>query len=129
MAMTESSSNCKISRWQLLKRQLNNLDSAEFAARIGQPNTILLDVRTPAEYAAGCLPGAIHLDYFGPDFWAQFDALDRQLTYLVYCRSSRRSTRVCTLMRNGGFSEVYNLEGGLATSLSTLVVSGSTTEG
>ncbi len=128
MAMTELSSGCKISRWQLLKQQLNNLGAAEFEARIGRPDTVLLDVRTPAEYAAGCLPGAIHLDYFGPDFWPRFDALDRTKTYLVYCRSSRRSTRVCTLMRNGGFSSVYNLEGGLATSLPVPDVSDSATE-
>ena len=40
--------------------------------------------------------------------------MDTTAPYFIYCRSSRRSVRACTLMRNGGFQELYNMDGGLA---------------
>lgn len=105
---------CEINRWELLRRQLNNLDQQHFEELVqAAPDAIVLDVRTQSEFEAGHLPGAIHMDYFGPDLIEQMDALDKNKPYLVYCRSGRRSVRVCVLMRNSGFKEVYNLDGGI----------------
>jgi rhodanese-related sulfurtransferase len=105
---------CKISRWQVLKQQLNNLGPAAFEEAMRDVQEVhLLDVRTLAEFEAGALPGAEHLDYLGEEFLDRLDGLDPSRTYLVYCRSGRRSLRVCTLMKNAGFSRVYNLDGGL----------------
>ena len=59
------------------------------------------------------LPNAIHMDYFGADLIEKMDNLDKSKTYLVYCRSGRRSVRVCVLMRNSGFEKLYNLDGGM----------------
>jgi rhodanese-related sulfurtransferase len=106
---------CPVSRWDLLKQQLDNLDAAAFRQKMAEPGVVLVDVRTQAEYTAFHLPGAIHLDYFAPEFIDRLETLDPGATYLVYCRSGRRSTRACTLMRNGGFTEVYNLTEGLNT--------------
>lgn len=105
---------CAPKRWQALKRQLNNLSPVEFARYIhkGQGAT-LIDVRTPEEFERGCLPGAINISYLTPDLWDRLEQLDPAGCYLVYCRTERRSLRVCTLLQNGGFREVYNLDGGL----------------
>ncbi len=104
---------CEVSRWKQLKQQLDNLPPAVFATAVQQQPGIVIDVRTPAEYAAGHLSGARNLDYFAYTFWEEMEKLDRSETYYVYCRSARRSVRACTLMRNGGFEKVYHLEGGL----------------
>ena len=106
--------SCIPRRWQILKRQLNNLQPVEFARALDQePGTILLDVRTPEEFQQAHLPGAINISYLTPDLWDQLDQLDRNAAYFVYCRTERRSMRVCMLMQNGGFEKVYNMEGGL----------------
>ncbi len=105
---------CKVSRWQLLKSQLNNLEAASFLEAIQQDEDFkLLDVRTDQEFQSGHLAGAVHMDYFGEDFWDRFDQLNPKKTYYVYCRSGRRSARVCLWMKNAGFVKVFNLEDGL----------------
>lgn len=105
---------CVPKRWQALKRQLNNLSPEEFARYLQKvQGATLIDVRTPEEYERGCLPGAINISYLTPDLWDRLEQLDPTGCYLVYCRTERRSLRVCTLLQNGGYREVYNLDGGL----------------
>jgi rhodanese-related sulfurtransferase len=104
----------KLSRWQLLKSQLNNLEPEAFqSAWETDDDAVLIDCRSHTEVAGGKIPGAINIDYLTPDFWEQLEQLDAERSYYVYCRSGRRSIRTCTLMQNGGFSKVYNLDGGL----------------
>ena len=106
--------SCKLRRWQRLRQKLNNLSILEFAGALeNSGNMVLLDVRTPEEFQQGHLPGAINISYLANDLWDRLDVLDRNVAYYVYCRTERRSMRVCMLMQNGGFGEVYNMEGGL----------------
>lgn len=106
--------DCKISRWQLIKQELNNLPPKDFLESFQRhPDAILIDVRTHEEYKLDHLDGAINIDYLSEGFWDQMERLDRQKTYFVYCRSERRSIRSCRLMQNGGFQKVFNLSGGL----------------
>lgn len=105
---------CKISRWEILKQQLNNLEPEAFQQAISEGKEhIVLDVRTEAEYASGHLPNAINISYLAYDFWDRIEQLDPNAQYYVYCRSGRRSVRTCTLMKNGGFKNIFNLDGGL----------------
>lgn len=114
MEFKPDNASCGRSRWQLLKSKLNNLDLEDFLERARQtPGAVILDVRRPGEFQSGHLPGAINLDYLGDEFIDRLDALPDEIPYFVYCRSCRRSLRVCTNMLNAGFREVYNLEGGL----------------
>jgi len=89
-----------------------DIDPIDFADRIGAPNTVILDVRTPAETAGGVIEGAIELDYRAPDFADEVAKLDKDKTYLVYCASGGRSGKACSAMQGMGFREVYNLKGG-----------------
>ena len=108
------SSSCPIPRWELFKQQLHNVTPEEFDQIIREhPEYIILDVRTPAEYQEFHLKGARSMDYLGPDFLDQLDALSPDDTYLVYCRSGRRSVRACTLMRNAGITQLIHLDGGI----------------
>lgn len=106
--------NCKIGRWEILKRQLNNLSPKAFMkAYQNAERGILIDCRKPSEFATGHLPNSINLDYLGESFYDKMESLDANTHYFVYCRSSRRSIRTCTLMQNSGFEYVFNLDGGL----------------
>ncbi|NUQ23689.1 MAG: rhodanese-like domain-containing protein [Saprospiraceae bacterium] len=113
--MANKAEQCPVSRWQLLKGLLNNLSPEAFRQVIAtQPGITVIDVRTAEEFAANHIDGAINIDYLALDFLDCIEKLDPQRTYLVYCRSGRRSVRAATLMRNGGFKAVYHLDGGYA---------------
>ena len=74
---------------------------------------VVLDVRTPDEFAEGHLPGAILVDFYEPDFPSRLQALDPGVPYLVYCRSGARSGRTEQLMGQLGFADVTDVEGGI----------------
>ncbi len=106
---------CKTPRWRLLQAQLNNLDTAQFKAKKSEGNVQIVDVRTSQEFEAAHIEGAVHIDYFEENFWEKIEQLDKAKISLIYCRSGRRSIRVCTLMKNGGFDadKVFNLKEGM----------------
>jgi rhodanese-related sulfurtransferase len=74
---------------------------------------LLLDVRTPAEYAAGHLPGAVLLDFQAPGFAEALAGLDRKVHTLVYCRSGKRSLAAMEMMREAGWLRVTELKNGI----------------
>jgi len=79
----------------------------------GNPDFVLLDIRTPAEVEAGHISGAVNLDFYSPTFEQGLEALDRDKTYLIYCRSGNRTGQARAMMVGLGFSTVYDLDGGI----------------
>lgn len=71
--------------------------------------TILLDVRTAEEYAAGHLDGAQLLDFNAGHVAAAVPNLDPDAEYFVYCRSGNRSGQAIALMAQTGFTNLTNL--------------------
>lgn len=71
-------------------------------------DTILLDVRTPAEFASGHLDGAINVDVQSADFDALVSDLDVDGSYLVYCRSGNRAAAAIDRMSALGFTALQN---------------------
>lgn len=84
-------------------------------------DTVLVDVRTPAEYAGGHLDGAINIDVQAADFDAAISDLDPDDEYVVYCQTGNRSAQAVAAMESigldvqdaGGISEA-ELSTGLA---------------
>ena len=74
---------------------------------------VVLDVRTPEEYAAGHLDGAVLVDFYDADFAEQLAALDPDVPYLVYCRSGSRSGQTLPLMQQLGFESAVDIDGGI----------------
>ena len=112
--MQDAPPSCPIPRWQLLKQQLTNVGPEEFdrlraAAAPGE----LIDVRNEQEFADFHLEGARNINYLGEGFLEEMEALAPERTYLVYCRSGRRSVRACTLMKNAGLKNLVHLDGGI----------------
>ncbi len=79
----------------------------------GNQNFVIIDVRTQEEYADGYIEGAVNLDYYSEDFGEELDRLDKVKTYLIYCRTARRSGVALRMMEELGFGEVYNMSGGI----------------
>ena len=79
----------------------------------------IIDVRSPEEFAAGHLEGAINLDYEGGTLESELGSLDQDAAYIVYCQSGRRSALATTLMTEAGFTEVTDLGGIDAAAMST----------
>jgi|TARA_B110000977_G_scaffold96801_1_gene127599 phage shock protein E len=77
-----------------------------------QQKSQVIDVRTPEEYALGYIDGAILIDYKASDFQASISALNRNVTYLIYCRSGNRSGKASIIMDSLGFKKIYDLKGG-----------------
>jgi len=77
-------------------------------------NALILDVRTELEISEGIIPNAIHIDiYKGQDFVYEVNKLDKTKSFFIYCRSGIRSGQACAIMNQLGFSETYNLVGGI----------------
>ncbi|GAB3324783.1 hypothetical protein GCM10027511_33470 [Hymenobacter humi] len=87
------------------------VDVAIATQLLTDPSATVLDVRTPAEFAAGHLQGAQNLDFRAPDFEQQLRKLDPQGRYVVYCASGNRSGRASALMLELGIRAVTNAGG------------------
>ena len=74
---------------------------------------VILDIRTPEEFAGGHLSDAINIDYYAADFEQRLGELDPDLPYIMYCNSGNRSGNTLPLMDSIGFAEVYELDGGI----------------
>lgn len=91
-----------------------NISPEEFEKGIqNDPNAVILDVRTDAEYADEHIPGSIQINIMGPDFPQRIAELDKSKAYYVYCRSGNRSGSACGFMASQGFGELYNLGTGI----------------
>lgn len=76
------------------------------------PEIIVLDVRTPREYRAGHIEGAININYFSLGFRGEINKLDKTKTYLIHCKSGHRSGRAAPIIKNAGIANVIHLDGG-----------------
>lgn len=76
-------------------------------------NLVILDVRTQEEFNDGHLEGAIMIDFYGDDFTEQLAQLDPEVPYLLYCRSGNRSGQTTSIMRDLGFLDVADIDGGI----------------
>ncbi len=73
---------------------------------------VVLDIRTPEEFAAGHIPGAINIDYHAPDYAAKIKTLDTSKTYLMHCAGGGRSGRSLALFAEVGLDKLLHLEAG-----------------
>lgn len=73
---------------------------------------LVIDVRTPAEYAEGHIAGARNINFNGADFAEKLGAVDRKQTVLVHCARGGRSTSSLEVFKKLGFKKVIHLDGG-----------------
>ncbi|HRP60147.1 MAG TPA: rhodanese-like domain-containing protein [Vicingus sp.] len=89
-----------------------DVDASTFKELINQPGTIL-DVRTPDEWADGIIAGAEKINFYNDNFTQQIEKLDKTTPVYLYCRSGGRSANAADILKEKGFTKVYNLDGGI----------------
>ena len=90
-----------------------DLSVTEFSSKIAESGVVTLDVRTPGEFTEGYIEGARLIDFQGGNFENEIATLDKNATYAVYCRSGNRSGQAVKVMKDAGFSNVFNMNGGV----------------
>jgi rhodanese-related sulfurtransferase len=90
-----------------------DLSVSEFSTKVAEAGVITLDVRTPIEFAEGHIEGARLIDFQSGNFENEIAALDKNATYAVYCRSGNRSGQAVKVMQDAGFTNVFNMNGGV----------------
>ncbi|MEE9415051.1 MAG: rhodanese-like domain-containing protein [Acidimicrobiales bacterium] len=98
--------------------RLVNADEANTIFTNPPADLVVLDVRTPEEFAEGHLEGAIMIDFYDDDFADQLAELDPSKSYLLYCRSGNRSGQTTPILKDLGFDDVADLDGGIGTWIS-----------
>ena len=91
----------------------HNVDVAAFEKAMTETPGTVLDVRTPGEVAKGMINDAVHINIHDSDFKERAAALDKDKPVYVYCAAGGRSSRACKQLTGMGFSQVYNLDGGM----------------
>ena len=74
---------------------------------------VVLDVRTPEEFAESHLAGAININVEGSGFEEAVADMDEGAPVFVYCRTGRRSANAIGIMQDLGFTDLYDLDGGI----------------
>ncbi|MEG6503317.1 MULTISPECIES: rhodanese-like domain-containing protein [unclassified Desulfovibrio] len=94
-------------------RDISVQDAAELLKNPPQ-GLIIVDVRTPAEFRDGHLPGAVNIDYFGGPFETQIAALPKDAPVLLYCRTGNRSAGAYTSMQQAGIGNILHMNEGIS---------------
>jgi rhodanese-related sulfurtransferase len=76
------------------------------------PEFVILDVRGPDEHGQGHVKDSILIELQSPDFKSKLEELDKDKTYLVYCRSGIRSAKAAEIMEDMGFNNIYTMDKG-----------------
>ena len=92
---------------------MNTIVPKDAEKMIGEGGVVVLDVRSPEEYAEGHLAGAINMNINDAGFADNVRALDRDKKYVVYCLAGGRGGRAVSLMNELGFKDAKNLVGGI----------------
>ena len=94
--------------------QFTNMKAVE-AAKIlkDNPKAVVLDIRTPAEFNEGHIPNAVNIDYKADSFESELEKLDRDGTYVMHCRSGRRSANSFETFKKLGFKNIIHMDDGI----------------
>lgn len=91
--------------------EVKQLSPTEFKDQRMSTKAVLLDVRTPEEFAMSHLEGASNADYRGGEFAQEMKNWDKNKIYYLYCASGNRSGKAAELMKEAGFKHIYNVGG------------------
>ena len=100
----------------------NNTDTKEiqmvspiqvYEAVYGEDSMQLVDVRTEDEYNVSHLKSAQNICVTSNDFKEKVKTLDKKKPVYVYCKKGGRSAKAAAILKEMGFTKVYDLQGGL----------------
>ncbi len=89
----------------------DTVDVATAAALQGEEEVLLIDVREQWEYEAGHIPGITHIPM--GDVPNRLSEIPTDKTIVLTCRSGNRSGQVTEFLRDNGYDNVHNMQGGI----------------
>lgn len=110
-ASNSSSSEGKEAKIEEVTSTLDNVNEINFKNK----KNVLLDVRTPEEFAEGHVPGAVNIDVKNPNFEEEIQKLDTKKNYFIYCKSGVRAKLATEKMQEKGFKKAKNFKDGMST--------------
>ncbi len=93
--------------------KITKVNAQKFAGEIEEAGAVILDIRTPGEFAGGRIAGAINIDFYSRAFEQELGKLDKSGNYKIYCNSGNRSSDALEIMEDMGFTNVSELAGGI----------------
>ncbi len=90
-------------------RVSQSLTPQEYQAAYATRDHLLIDVRTPEEFASEHIPGAVNIAL--QTLPQQMATLPKEQPIVLYCRSGARSREAANILSQGGFDDIYNLGG------------------
>lgn len=91
----------------------DDVNAAQAEEMMKNEEVVVLDVRTPDEWNKGHLEGATHINFYDDNFEQEVAKLPKDKEYVVYCHSGGRSAKAVQMMKESGFEQVHNLQGGI----------------
>ena len=110
-ASNSSSSEGKEAKIEEVTSTLDNVNEINFKNK----KNVLLDVRTPEEFAEGHVPGAVNIDVKNPNFEEEIQKLDTKKNYFIYCKSGVRAKLATEKMQEKGFKNTKNFKDRMST--------------
>ncbi len=91
-----------------------NVNVEQFKKLVTSEKGTVLDVRTPGEWAEGTIANAEKIDYYNDNFATEIEKLDKTKPVFVYCKKGGRSSSAAEILKEKGFTKVFNLDGGIS---------------
>jgi rhodanese-related sulfurtransferase len=91
---------------------ISTADLGRWQDDTGQPQPVLLDARTPPEYAVSHLRGAVAIDPYRPSL-RPLQGVQPSGSIVVYSSAGYRGARVASWLARAGYTSVVNLSGGI----------------
>lgn len=88
------------------------IEPTAYATAIADQSVTIIDVRTPEEYAAGHIPGAVNINVQSDTFAQAIQQYNKKKPIYIYCQSGRRSAKASEQMKAMGFKKITDLNGG-----------------
>jgi rhodanese-related sulfurtransferase len=90
----------------------SQITAAELAKRVRKPPTpLILDVRSPNEYAAGHVPGAVNIPHAQLEYRLGELGIDKSDEVVVYCLGGQRAAVAEKVLTDSGYTGIRYLEG------------------
>ena len=91
----------------------NLVDANPVETQMKESTSQIVDVRTPGEFTSGHIANAVNMDVTSGDFETKMASLDKEKPVMVYCKAGGRSAKAAAILRENGYKNVYDLDGGI----------------
>ena len=92
---------------------VHHVNAVEAQKLVAGKKVVVIDVRSPGEFAAGHIAGATNINFHSADFAKTISGLDTNQSYLVHCAVGGRSTQALPKFEKLSFQSIYHLDGGI----------------